>query len=43
MQDCVNLIVLRNVLREVISLVAQRKDVAAADRIAGIVKRHGPF
>ena len=42
-QDCVNLVVLRNVLREVISLVAQRKDVGAADRIAGIVKRHGPF
>ena len=42
-QDCVNLVVLRNVLREVIARVAQRKDVAAADRIAAIVKRHGPF
>lgn len=42
-QDCVNLVVLRNVLREVITLVAQRKDDAAADRIALIVKTHGPF
>ena len=42
-QDCVNLVVLRNVLREVIARVAQRKDDAAADRIAAIVKRHGPF
>ena len=42
-QDCVNLIVLRNVLREVIALVAQRKDDHAADRIALIVKKHGPF
>ncbi|MGE0797028.1 MAG: hypothetical protein AB7G13_01920 [Lautropia sp.] len=42
-QDCVNLFVLRNVLREVIGLVARRKDLAAADRIALIVKRHEPF
>ena len=42
-QDCVNLVVLRNVLREVIALVAQRKDAEAADRIALIVKTHGPF
>lgn len=42
-QDCVNLLVLRNVLREVIALVAQRKDADAADRIAALVKRHGPF
>ena len=42
-QDCVNLVVLRNVLREVIGLVARRKDDAAADRVAAIVKSHGPF
>jgi hypothetical protein len=42
-QDCVNLVVLRNVLREVIGLVGQRKDDAAADRIAALVKAHGPF
>lgn len=42
-QDCVNLVVLRNVLREVIALVAQRKNVEAADRIALLVKKHGPF
>jgi hypothetical protein len=42
-QDCVNLVVLRNVLREVIARVAQRKGDAAADRIAAIVKQHGPF
>jgi hypothetical protein len=42
-QDCVNLVVLRNVLREVITLVAQRKSEEAADRIALLVKRHGPF
>lgn len=42
-QDCVNLVVLRNVLREVIGLVGQRKDAAAADRIAALVKRHGSF
>ena len=42
-QDCVNLLVLRNVLREVITLVGQRKDAEAADRIAAIVKKHGPF
>jgi hypothetical protein len=42
-QDCVNLPVLRNVLREVITLVAQRKNADAADRIAAIVKKHGPF
>jgi hypothetical protein len=42
-QDCVNLPVLRNVLREVITLVGQRKDADAADRIAAIVKKHGPF
>ena len=42
-QDCVNLVVLRNVLREVISLVASRKNDAAADRVAAIVREHGPF
>lgn len=42
-QDCVNLVVLRNVLREVIALVAQRKNEEAADRIAVLVKKHGPF
>lgn len=42
-QDCVNLVVLRNVLREVIALVAHRKNDSAADRIAMIVKSHGPF
>jgi hypothetical protein len=42
-QDCVNLAVLRNVVREVIGLVSQRKDADAADRIALIVKQHGPF
>ncbi len=42
-QDCVNLAVLRNVVREVIGLVSQRKDAGAADRIALIVKQHGPF
>ena len=42
-QDCVNLLVLRSVLREVITLVGQRKDADAADRIAAIVKKHGPF
>lgn len=42
-QDCVNLVVLRNVLREVIALVATRKDAAAAERIAAAVKAHGPF
>ena len=42
-QDCMNLVVLRNVLREVIALVAQRKDGDAADRIALVVKKHGPF
>ncbi len=42
-QDCVNLVVLRNVLREVIGLVGQRKDAAAADRIAALVKQHGSF
>ncbi len=42
-QDCVNLLVLRNVLREVITLVALRKDADAADRIAALVKKHGPF
>ena len=43
MQDCVNLLILRSVLREVITLVAQRKDTDAADRIAAMVKKHGPF
>ena len=42
-QDCVSLVVLRNVLREVITLVSQRKSPEAADRIAALVKRHGPF
>jgi hypothetical protein len=42
-QDCVNLLVLRSVLREVITLVGQRKNADAADRIAAIVKKHGPF
>jgi hypothetical protein len=42
-QDCVNLLVLRSVLREVITLVAQRKNADAADRIAAMVKKHGPF
>ena len=42
-QDCVNLVVMRNVLREVIGLVGQRKDAAAADRIAALVKQHGSF
>lgn len=42
-QDCVSLVVLRNVLREVITLVAQRKGPEAADRIAAMVKKHGPF
>ena len=42
-QDCVNLVVLRKVLREVIALVGERKDAAAADRIAVQVKGHGAF
>ena len=42
-QDCVNLHVLRHVLRELINLVGQRKNPAAAHRIATRVRRHGPL
>ncbi|MDO4683019.1 MAG: hypothetical protein Q4B17_09580 [Lautropia sp.] len=42
-QDCVNLQVLRNVLREVINLVSVRKNPAAAHRIAVRARRHGPL
>lgn len=37
-QDCVNLAVLRNVVAELVELVATRKSRAAADRIAAIVR-----
>lgn len=42
-QDCVNLQVLRNVLREIIDLVSARKNSAAAGRIAAKVRCHGPL
>lgn len=42
-QDCINLLVMRNVLREVISLVEVRRDAQAAERIAAIVEAHGPI
>ncbi|MDO4904078.1 MAG: hypothetical protein Q4A16_00740 [Lautropia sp.] len=42
-QDCVNLQVLRHVLREIINTVQKRKNSAAAQRIAARVRRHGPL
>ena len=40
-QDCVNLVVLHNVLQEIIGLVAERKNQKAAERIKAIVRDHG--
>lgn len=42
-QDCVNMQVLRNVLREIIDLVSVRKNAAAASRIATKVRCLGPL
>ena len=42
-QDCVNMQVLRNVLREIIDLVSARKNAAAASRIATKVRCLGPL
>ncbi|HVL57154.1 MAG TPA: hypothetical protein VM491_11645 [Burkholderiaceae bacterium] len=38
-QDCVNLMVMRSVLREVVEQVQRRRDRAAAERILRIVRR----
>lgn len=40
-QDCVNLVVLKNVLEELTGLIAKRKNQKAADRIRVIGRRHG--
>ena len=40
-QDCVNLVVLHNVLQEITGLVAERKNAKAAERIRAIVRDHG--
>lgn len=40
-QDCVNLVVLHNVLQEITALVAERKNPKAAERIKAIVRDHG--
>ena len=40
-QDCVNLVVLHNVLQEITALVAERKNAKAAERIRAIVRDHG--
>ena len=40
-QDCVNLVVLHNVLQEIIGLVSERKNPKAAERIRAIVRDHG--
>ena len=40
-QDCVNLVVLHNVLQEITGLVAERKNPKAAERILAIVRDHG--
>ncbi|MDO5056108.1 MAG: hypothetical protein Q4E06_02125 [Lautropia sp.] len=42
-QDCVNMQVLRNVLRELIDIVGVRKNAAAAGRIATKVRCLGPL
>lgn len=42
-QDCVNMQVLRNVLREIIDIVGTRKSTAAAGRIATKVRCLGPL
>lgn len=41
-QDCVSTVVLRNVVRELVELVAARKNRKAADRIAAIVRANDP-
>ncbi|MET0507991.1 MAG: hypothetical protein ABWZ78_07375 [Burkholderiaceae bacterium] len=41
-QDCVNLVVLRNVLQELTALVAARKHPKAAERIKAIVRANDP-
>jgi len=38
LQDCVNMTVMRGVLREIVELVRQRKDGEAAERVAAIAQ-----